>query len=659
MHFQAEQSMELPGSFVVMQGIDGDGLINTIDCFPDFDEECGTATASTDAIITDSDGTNNGNRNGGSSYSHQQQQRPSQEPNAALRQVIESWYEEDCVTKATQEATEWLQMAKHAASILAATSHGKKPSTIPILSCVTNRWWLHRAQLRVFSTLPSPGDDEIMMKVREEESPPTLFPGSIVMGVALHTFELQEGNSSRSCSAWTYTGRCTRCGPTRTGDASTSSPTTESLPYEHHPKAGRLQFLEIEASPPVLENSGFVLLSVDGYSVLAPGLPSSSLFTGLQQTGDRSSNHFVPLTTTLVWWWKVTCAAGAVVRQTVDLNSTTLATLPYGSHVQVSKKVINSAGLARLLVRAATPKNNDNNNNTSTQTHFIEGWCSEFLNPLSGERGPILRPIPVAIPTLSTVVLQHLPRTSTPPLPPQQQQYGSSSSSSSSIGPTAGSEGSTTAGAAAAAVASGAGDTVGALVRQRVDLGSPVVRQLPFASQIPVLGRTFTEFPASDCIPRLRLGPRAYASIRLNNGHRNDIFKPTGQVDTRFDPTQPGLYHWNVVHQQWSTTTTPAASCTSTPQSVDSSSPSSLLSPRSTMATPSASTPSSSMAKNVGHRNPICVCCLASESDATLIHDDTGHICCCLECARLCKAQGLGCPLCRKPIERVIQHFYS
>ncbi len=37
--------------------------------------------------------------------------------------------------------------------------------------------------------------------------------------------------------------------------------------------------------------------------------------------------------------------------------------------------------------------------------------------------------------------------------------------------------------------------------------------------------------------------------------------------------------------------------------------------------------------------------------NATLVHGDTGHVCCCLECAQDLKPKGLACPMCRKPID--------
>ena len=54
-----------------------------------------------------------------------------------------------------------------------------------------------------------------------------------------------------------------------------------------------------------------------------------------------------------------------------------------------------------------------------------------------------------------------------------------------------------------------------------------------------------------------------------------------------------------------------------------------------------------------------CVICLCDERTATIIHGETGHIVCCLLCARILKARGDPCPVCRLPIDSVIQHFWA
>ena len=41
------------------------------------------------------------------------------------------------------------------------------------------------------------------------------------------------------------------------------------------------------------------------------------------------------------------------------------------------------------------------------------------------------------------------------------------------------------------------------------------------------------------------------------------------------------------------------------------------------------------------------------------VHGETGHIACCLLCARALQARGASCPVCRLPVDVVIQHFFA
>lgn len=54
-----------------------------------------------------------------------------------------------------------------------------------------------------------------------------------------------------------------------------------------------------------------------------------------------------------------------------------------------------------------------------------------------------------------------------------------------------------------------------------------------------------------------------------------------------------------------------------------------------------------------------CLVCFSSARNATFVHGETGHISCCLECARVLKGRGDPCPVCRLPIDRVITHFWT
>ena len=54
-----------------------------------------------------------------------------------------------------------------------------------------------------------------------------------------------------------------------------------------------------------------------------------------------------------------------------------------------------------------------------------------------------------------------------------------------------------------------------------------------------------------------------------------------------------------------------------------------------------------------------CVICLVGPKNATLIHGDTGHCCCCWPCAQVLKKRRDPCPICRAPIDHVIKQFKS
>lgn len=52
-----------------------------------------------------------------------------------------------------------------------------------------------------------------------------------------------------------------------------------------------------------------------------------------------------------------------------------------------------------------------------------------------------------------------------------------------------------------------------------------------------------------------------------------------------------------------------------------------------------------------------CIICLDKPKDATIVHGLTGHVCCCMACARELLRKGATCPICRAPIDRVIKQY--
>lgn len=53
----------------------------------------------------------------------------------------------------------------------------------------------------------------------------------------------------------------------------------------------------------------------------------------------------------------------------------------------------------------------------------------------------------------------------------------------------------------------------------------------------------------------------------------------------------------------------------------------------------------------------LCIVCMAKPKDATIVHGLTGHVCCCLQCAKKLERRGDPCPICREPIQLVIEQF--
>jgi len=52
-----------------------------------------------------------------------------------------------------------------------------------------------------------------------------------------------------------------------------------------------------------------------------------------------------------------------------------------------------------------------------------------------------------------------------------------------------------------------------------------------------------------------------------------------------------------------------------------------------------------------------CVVCLLRPKNASIVHGATGHQTCCFRCARQLKQTGKPCPVCRRPIHKVIRNY--
>lgn len=53
----------------------------------------------------------------------------------------------------------------------------------------------------------------------------------------------------------------------------------------------------------------------------------------------------------------------------------------------------------------------------------------------------------------------------------------------------------------------------------------------------------------------------------------------------------------------------------------------------------------------------VCVVCMDGPREAVIAHGQTAHTVCCMTCAHALKSRGETCPMCRAPIDAVLQNF--
>jgi hypothetical protein len=255
----------------------------------------------------------------------------------------------------------------------------------------------------------------------------------------------------------------------------------------------------------------------------------------------------------------------------LELTTRHVKTLPFGSFLNVSRKVINSMGLPRLHIHAIMDDDGG---------QIVEGWISEFLNPLSGQRGSVAQPLPFPVPALYRVTLPE-----------------------------------------------------GAVVRSDVELSSPQIGHAAVGTILTIVGRAFSEHPQEMCIERLKLAGHGsgWVSVRLNKTPPLNIpvLEFVG-MDGSFDPNAPGLWHLNQ---------SPRVTKEEEEEEEEEEDP--------------------QQKKQFEQKEDKCLICLTEVRNSTIVHGETGHIACCLVCARILKARGDRCPVCRLPIDCIIQQFWA
>ena len=381
---------------------------------------------------------------------------------------------------------------------------------------------------------------------------------------------------------------------------------------------GLLLFLAITA--PV---AGFVLYrKEDGSTLLGCGQPSHW----------ARPDSFI---------WRVCCPDGALIRDGLELTAAHVQTVPHGSFVKVMGKTVNSMGLGRLRVEAVLHDGStDAGADHDVEARTVTGWISEALNPLSGQRGPVVQPVPLPAPLQCRIIYAE-----------------------------------------------------GATIRSGIELSSAEVGHAPAGAVITVVGRAFSEYPTDNCIERLKLaGGAGWISVRLNKPPPLDepLVEVMG-IDDSFDANDPGPYHLRAQTEVMNQLGGAAASSGGPPNSLVSQAARRLMRIMSTAELSSihdedeADDGGDVGDEDIGNsvscqgggmtlfRNgmgggalamappghEICLICLTDERDATIVHGGTGHIATCLGCARILKARGDNCPVCRLPIDTVIQQFWA
>lgn len=193
-----------------------------------------------------------------------------------------------------------------------------------------------------------------------------------------------------------------------------------------------------------------------------------------------------------------------------------------------------------------------------------------------------------------------------------------------------------------------------------MELSSPQTGIIPFGTSVKVVARAFSEHPVDKCIERLKLaGGGGWISVRLNlPPPRDDLVVELVTIDSEFDPENPGLYHLNT--QKAVRAEREREESNNHPSDLSSIDENELAQDMNDDNSAYNETkPKCSIARDGDDDISRCVVCLTSERNATIVHGETGHVACCLVCARILKARGDKCPVCRDQIEKVIQHFYA
>ena len=180
----------------------------------------------------------------------------------------------------------------------------------------------------------------------------------------------------------------------------------------------------------------------------------------------------------------------------------------------------------------------------------------------------------------------------------------------------------------------------GAVIREGKELSSREVGKLENGSIIHVCSMEYSEHPADKCIERVKLLDSGhFISLKLNKHPPRDV--SICELVGEYTDIDFAAYSYSYAY------TSSETSDGKNPVSASSRCEDYIKSD-----VPYSDTKNLSIDKK-------CVICLLEERTSTIVHGETGHIACCLGCARILKARGDRCPVCRLEIENVIQHFWA
>ena len=341
----------------------------------------GNETSSSEEFVVVADDDNDNNNNDDDDTPQQQQQLAEEELAS-----IETW-KKSRRRNELQQHNDWeeslYQVPPEIKSYHAMMS--RAPTTSPNNDPQCRSWWQRNGEVAVLRELPT--------KLVHDGSVAVNRIGTLPPGMTIVANDLIELNSITLLPIAT--------------NSSVPPVTPEQQRSFSQGRVGIIQMIKVETKE---GRTGYACLSLDGYPLLAPGLPEAYVNPGAPNNGQIAGRGGSIRNDNSSWLWRVTCPSGAFVREGLDLRTRHINTLPYGSLVRVSRRCINDQGLSRLRTSGyfdlqTTTGGSSNPNGTGYSRVRVDGWCSELLNPLSGQRGIVAQPLPFPVPAIYRVTL--------------------------------------------------------------------------------------------------------------------------------------------------------------------------------------------------------------------------------------------------------------